>query len=315
VNAPLPVTAIVLTYNEHRNLPDCLRSLRGRVADILVVDSHSTDDTRDIARAHGARVLERAWRHHADQFQWALEHGDLRTDWVMRVDADERWTDEGFARLAPLLSQPGLCGVRARPRIYFMGRFLRYGGMYEGEQLRVFRREGAHVEQRWMDEHVVVPGRTVFTGIDFIEANYDRQQNIGLWTEKHNRYSTREALDILIARWRLAPVDSVADLTGGRTARKRWLKEKVYWRAPLLVRPALYFLYRYVIKLGFRDGRPGLIFHLLQGFWYRLLVDVKVLQLEQLARESGRPLPEVIEESYGIRIELPQAIVPAPARP
>jgi glycosyltransferase involved in cell wall biosynthesis len=299
---PLPLTAIVLTKNEHRNLPECLRSLHGFVQDILVVDSFSTDDTCDIARQHGARVVQRAWRHHADQFQWALDHGDVRTEWVVRVDADERWTPAGFAALRPLLEQADLAGIYLKRRIYFMQRFLRWGGLYESRQLRVFRPGAAHVEQRWMDEHILVQGRTLVTDVWFLEMNYDRQDNIGLWTAKHNEYSTREAVDILIAKHRLAATESAADLGGGHTARTRWLKEQVYWRAPLLVRPLLYFAYRYFLKLGLLDGRAGLVFHVLQGFWYRCLVDVKVMQLEELAHRTQRPLAEVIEDSYGIRI-------------
>lgn len=308
--SPLPLTAIVLTKNERRNLPDCLRSLQGHVQDILVVDSYSTDDTCDIARAHGARVLQRAWRHHADQFQWALDHGEVATDWAVRVDADERWTPAGFEALAPLLAEADLAGIYLRRRIYFMQRFLRWGGLYDSRQLRVFRPRAAHVEQRWMDEHIVVQGRTLVTDLWFLEMNYDRQDNIGLWTAKHNEYSTREAVDILIAKHRLAATESVADLAGGHTARTRWLKERVYWRAPLLLRSLLYFSYRYFLKLGFLDGRAGLVFHVLQGFWYRMLVDVKVAQLEDLARRTGRGLAEVIEDSYGIRIDPSPAPVP-----
>lgn len=304
---PLPITAVVLTKDERRNLPECLRSLAGWVQEVLVVDSYSTDETCDIARAHGARVVQRRWRHHADQFQWALEHGGIATDWVVRVDADERWTADGFRQLAPLLDRPDIAGINVRRRIYFMGHFLRYGGLYASRQLRVFRLAGAAIEQRWMDEHITVTGETITTDIYFIESNYDRQENIGLWTAKHNEYSTREAVDILTAKWRLAPTASVADLRGGHTARTRWLKEKIYWRAPILVRPLLYFFYRYFLKLGFLDGRPGLIFHILQGFWYRLLVDVKVLQLETLARDSGRGLAELIFDSYGIRLRAEDA--------
>jgi len=300
--APLPVTAVVLTFNEHRNLPACLEALHGRVAEILVVDSLSTDDTLDIAARHGARILSHPFVNQAEQLQWALDEGSIATPWVMRVDADERWSVEGFAALAPLLDDPAVAGVNVRMRIYFMGRFLRHGGLYPNFFLRVFRRQGARMERRWMDEHVVVEGRVVSPPIDVVEANYDRQQNIGLWTAKHNAYSTREAVDVLVARHRLAAVDSVADLAGGRTARKRWLKENLYARVPLLVRPALYFLYRYLLQLGFLDGLPGLVFHVLQGFWYRFLVDVKVLQLERLARDSGRSIREVIADSYGIQL-------------
>lgn len=298
----LPITAIVMTFNEHRNLPACLEALKGRVEDVVVVDSFSTDDTTDIARSYGARVLQRAFLNQAEQLQWALGNAGIRTPWVMRVDADERWTKEGLATLAPLLEDPELAGINVRMRIYFMGRFLRHGGMYPNLFLRVFRLKGAGVEQRWMDEHVRVEGRVVSPRIDVIEANYDRQQNIGLWTIKHNNYSTREAVDVLVAKHGLARVDTIARFSGGKTARKRWLKERVYGRTPLFVRPLLLFAYRYFVRLGLLDGLPGLIFHVLHGFWYRFLVDVKVMQIERLAAETGRTIPAVIEESYSMRV-------------
>jgi glycosyltransferase involved in cell wall biosynthesis len=297
---PLPVTAVVLTRDERRNLPACLGSVAGRIADVVVVDCFSTDDTVEIAKANGARVFQRNWKNYGDQFQWALDNVPMDTEWVLRLDADERWTEDGFRCLAEVLRDPEVHGVNVRMRIHFMGRFLRHGGLYPNLFLRVFRRAGARIEQRWMDEHISVPGKVVSPGIDVIEANYDRQENIGLWTTKHNAYSTREAVDALIRRWRLRELDTVADLRGDSTRRRRWMKEHVYARAPLFVRPFLYFGYRYLFRLGFLDGVPGFVFHVLQGFWYRFLVDVKVYQLERLARTSGRTIGEVIKDSYGI---------------
>jgi glycosyltransferase involved in cell wall biosynthesis len=298
--APLPITAVVLTRDERRNLPACLESVAGRVAAIVVVDCFSTDETLEIAKRHGARVYQRAWRNYADQFQWALDHAEIDTEFVLRLDADERWTDDGFRLLAEAIRDPAVAGVNVRMRIQFMGRFLRHGGLYPNLFLRVFRREGARIEQRWMDEHITVPGKVVSPPIDVIEANYDRQENIGLWTTKHNAYSTREAVDGLIRRWKLRELDSVGSLQGDSTHRRRWMKEHVYARVPLFVRPFLYFFYRYFLRLGFLDGIPGFVFHVLQAFWYRFLVDVKVYQLESLARASGRPIAEVIKDSYGI---------------
>lgn len=302
LNAPpaLPITAIVLTKDERRNLPACLESVAGHVARIVIVDCFSTDDTVEIAKRYGAHVYQRPWKNYADQFQWALDHAEIETEWVLRLDADERWSDEGFRLLGEALRDPDVHGVNVRMRIHFMGRFLRHGGLYPNLFLRVFRRAGARIEQRWMDEHMTVPGKVVSPPIDVIEANYDRQENIGLWTTKHNAYSTREAVDSLIRRWRLRELDTVGSLHGDSTHRRRWMKEHVYARVPLFMRPFLYFGYRYFLRLGFLDGVPGFVFHVLQAFWYRFLVDVKVYQLESLARASGRPIEEVIRDSYGI---------------
>ena len=297
---PLPITAIILTKNEMRNLPACLESVKGKVTSIVVVDSGSTDGTIELAKTAGATILHRAWTSYGDQFQWALDNAPIATPWVLCVDADERWTAEGFEVLARTIREPGVDGVNVRMRIYFMGRFLRHGGLYPNLFLRVFRREVARMEQRWMDPHMTVAGRVVSPSIDVIEANYDRQENIGLWTTKHNTFSTFEAVDTIVRRWKLREVPSGGSLRGDSTQRRRWMKEHVYLRTPLFVRPFLYFAYRYFLKLGFLDGIPGFVFHVLQGFWYRFLVDVKVWQMESLARKSGRPIREVIKDSYGI---------------
>ncbi len=135
-------------------------------------------------------------------------------------------------------------------KIFFMGKWIRHGGFYPNYFLRVYKKTKGSMEDRWMDEHIRVDGETIVSGIDVIEANYDRQKNITLWTTKHNSYSTREAIESIINRHGLAKVDTVADLFGTKTERKRWLKERVYYRIPLFVRPFFYFSYRYIINLA-----------------------------------------------------------------
>jgi glycosyltransferase involved in cell wall biosynthesis len=296
----LPITAIVLTKNEERNLEACLASVVGRVSAIRIVDCGSTDGTLEIARAFGASVLHHPWTNYAHQFKWALEKCEIDTPWILRLDADERWTPEGWETLVPILNDAGVAGVTVRMRIMFMGRFLRHGGLYPNEFLRVFRPQGARIEQRWMDEHIHVTGAVRSAAIDVVESNHDRQENIGVWIEKHNTYATREAVDVLVARHGLGSVDSIANLHGGSTERRRWMKEHVYSRVPLFVRPALYWVYRYFLKGGFLDGTPGFIYAVLHAFWYRFLVDVKVYQVEQLARRKRQTVAQVIKDSFGI---------------
>jgi glycosyltransferase involved in cell wall biosynthesis len=300
-SSPLPITAIVMTYNEERNLRACLESVRPWVEDIFVVDSFSTDRTLAMAAEYGCVVEKHPFRNQAEQFQWALDTLRLRTEWVLRLDADERWTAEGFRELRTVIADPRINGVSVRRRIMFMGRWMKHGGLYASEFVRVFRRGHASVERRWMDEHLHVSGKIASSHIEVIEANYDRQENVAVWTTKHNDYSTREAIDMLLRAEDPASVDSIADLRGDKTARKRWLKENVYGRAPLFVRPIAYFVYRYFFKLGFLDGVPGLIFNVLQGFWYRFLVDVKVYQLQRHAASTGKSIKEVIAYTYGVQ--------------
>lgn len=294
----LPISVICLTYNEHDNLATALESVRPFVDEIIVVDSYSTDDTLEIASRYADGVYQHEFENYARQLAWAMQL-PLKNEWVLRLDADERWSPEAFAKLGPLLQRDDVAGVNVRMKILFMGRWIRHGDVYPNHFLRVFRKTGSRIENRWMDEHIKVAGPAVRSDIDVLEENYDRQHNLAGWTAKHNSYSTREAVDIILSKHD-APVDSIARLSGNKTERKRWLKEKIYNRTPLFVRPVLYFFYRYFVKFGFLDGVEGLVFHFLQGLWYRFLVDAKVMQIERRIKSSGKPARQVLKEMYGI---------------
>lgn len=300
---PIPVTAIVLTFNEERNLPECLARIAGRVEQIIVVDSYSTDRTEEIARQAGAEFVRHEFITQSQQLQWALSCLPIRNEWVLRVDADERWSVEGLRKLAWQIRDPSVSAVAVRMKVYFMGRWIRHGGFYPNTFVRAFRRSDARVEDRWMDEHIVVDGRVAYPDIEVVEANVDRQRDITLWTDKHNRYSTREAVEILLAKHANVQPDTIGDVRGDRTQRKRWAKDNLYSRSPLLLRSFAYFLWRYFAQRGFLDGLEGFIFHLLQGFWYRFLVDVKVIQAERAMLEERISVTEAIRSSLGIQID------------
>lgn len=298
----LPITAIVLTYNEEINLPACLKSIAGQVDEIIIVDSFSTDRTLEIARQYTDHIHQNPFINHAKQYIWASENTFIKNEWVMRLDADERWTPEGFAELRDIIENDKADGVYVKMKIFVMGRWIKHGGIYPNNFLRVYKKSKGSMEDRWMDEHISVDGRALASDIDVIEANYDRQKNLGLWTTKHNSYSTREAVEFLISKHGLATVDTVANLFGTKTERKRWLKENFYFRMPLFVRPFLYFAYRYFIKLGFLDGTPGFIYHILHAFWYRFLIDAKIYQLEKNARDDGTDIRTAIKNHYGLGV-------------
>jgi glycosyltransferase involved in cell wall biosynthesis len=298
----VPVTTIIMTYNEKLNLEECLSSISGFIDDIIIVDSYSTDNTLEIAAKYTNKIYQNKFVNQAKQFIWALANTEIKNEWILRIDADERWTKEGFEELRDIIENDKADGVYVKMKIFFMGRWIKHGGFYPNYFLRVYKKSRGKMEDRWMDEHIKVDGRTIISSIDVIESNYDRQKNISLWTDKHNKYSTREAIEFLIQKHDLKQIDSVAKLTGNKTERKRWLKEKFYFRLPLFLRPFLYYIHRYIFKLGFLDGKEGFIFHYLHAFWYRFLVDVKIYQLEQIAKKENKTIPEVIKEHYGIEI-------------
>ena len=299
----LPITAIVLTYNEERNLKDCLDSINDFVDDIIIVDSISNDKTEEISKNYTSKFYQNKFINQAKQFIWATNNCNIKNEWILRIDADERWTKEGFEELRDIIENDKADGVYVKMKIFFMGRFIKHGAFYPNYFLRVYKKSKGTMEDRWMDEHIKVDGVVVHSNIDVIESNYDRQENISLWTNKHNGYSTREAVEFLIAKHNLHKIDTVANFWGNKTERKRWLKENLYFKVPLFLRPIMYFVYRYIFKLGFLDGKEGFIFHTLHAFWYRFLVDTKVYQIEKLAKENNQTIQEVVLDHYNMDID------------
>ena len=298
----MKLVAIILTLNEAQHLPRCLASLKGVADQVLVADCFSTDDTIHIAGEHGAHLVQRAWVNYAGQFNWALTQLDKDTDWVLRIDADEYLTPELTAEIRSRLPRVGqeIDGIYCDRRMTFQGRLIRHGGVFPIRVLRLFRYGRGECEKRWMDEHIKVAGPT----LDFMgELIDDNLNSLTWWTDKHNRYACREAVDLLNLEYGFMPHDSVASLRGGSQAgMKRWLKEVVYARLPGGFRAFAYFFYRYVLRLGFLDGQAGAGFHFLQGFWYRFLVDAKVAEVRRCMHDRGWDAKTAIEHTLGIRV-------------
>lgn len=278
----LDLTVLILTKNEEKNIAKCIRSFQGIARRFVIVDSFSTDRTVEIARSLGADVYEHAFENHAAQMNWGLEHTGIQTEWVMRMDADEELTPElvcEFEEKIPKLPV-NITGVQLRRRIYFMNRWIRHGGVYPTILLRLFRTGHAVCEQRVMDEHMVLKdGDVICFKKDFIDKN---TKSLEWWIGKHNWYSDREVADYLDKQRQLESEDAIRPkLFGNQAERKRWLKYLLYYRTPLMRRAHWYFIYRYLIRLGFLDGKEGLAFHFLQGYWYRFLVDAKILEQEK----------------------------------
>lgn len=298
----MKLVAIILTLNEARHLPRCLASLAGIANAVLVADCFSTDDTLRVAQEYGARVVQREWVNYATQFNWALTQLDADTDWVLRIDADEVLTPALAAEIRARLPGigPEIDGVFCGRRMTFQGQLIRFGGLFPVRVLRLFRAGRGQCENRWMDEHIKVTGLTVDFQNELIDDNLN---SLSWWTAKHNSYASREAVDLLNLEYGFMPHDSVARLRGGSQAGvKRWLKETVYARLPGGLRALAYFLYRYVIRLGFLDGRAGAAFHVLQGFWYRYLVDAKVAEVKRHMQATGCDVTTAIERVLSIRV-------------
>lgn len=294
------ISVLILTYNEDLHIERCIKSLLPFTKDIFIVDSYSTDRTVEIAEGLGAKVYQNKWVNYAVQYQWGLDNCPIETEWVMRMDADEyvlpELVDEINAKMSTL--DDGVSGVYIKRRVHFMDRWIKHGSYYPIWLLRIWRYEKGRIEERWMDEHIKLSsGKTVHFEHDLVD---DNKNNLTWWTQKHNNYATREAVDILNILYGFKKYDEVEpNLFGTQEQRKRWLKLR-YAAMPLFLRPIIYFTWRYFFKLGFLDGKPGLVWHFLQGGWYRFLVDAKINEIYHNVGKDKEKIREHLKQEYEI---------------
>ncbi len=291
----LSIAVVILTHNEAHHIERALLSIKPLVREVFIIDSGSTDGTVQIAEAMGATVMPNKWVNYAVQFQYGLDHAPMTSDWVMRLDADEILEPDLVANLLKTIPTlpDDVTGINIDRKHIFMGRFIKHGGRYPLTLLRFWRKGCARIENRWMDEHIVLThGRTITVAGGFSDINLG---DLTFFTDKHNKYATREAVDVLNQKYDFFPRDlSLSENEDAQAKRKRQIKEGIYNKMPFGMGPTLYFIYRYVFQLGFLDGVEGAIYHFLQGYWYRFLVDAKILELER-ALKGCRDKAEMIE--------------------
>lgn len=294
------LSIVILTFNEEMHVERCVKCALQIARDVYVVDSFSTDTTANIASSLGARVYQHKFVNHADQLEWAIRSLPISTTWVMRVDCDEIVSSELITSINGAL-QAALADVNGflvKRYIQFQGKLICHGNFPQWT-LRIWRAGFAAVEQRWMDEHVVLlRGSCAELAGALVD---DNRNSVGWWVSKHNGYSSREAVDLLIARHGLADVQGAGSLSP-RAARTRWMKEKLYGVAPVGVRAFMYFAYRMIFQRGLLDGLHGFAFHFLQGCWYRYLVDIKIADVERCMRDEGLNCVSAIRRRLGIEI-------------
>ncbi|MDS3859235.1 glycosyltransferase family 2 protein [Thermosynechococcaceae cyanobacterium BACA0444] len=281
----LPIKVIVLTFNSEDSIAQVLDSCLQLSTDFLVVDSFSTDKTVDIARSYNCEVVQHEFENYSRQRNWAQNYASLDdSQWVLHLDSDEILSDQLAISIQKEFHSKlqNVDGYLFRRLPHFLGQPIKYGHLHPNWHLRLFRSGKGKCEDRLYDQHFIVNGSTKqLSGwlLDLQITSIDR------WTATHNRWSSLEAQEIF-NRTKRQPKDSTlqAKLWGDSRMQKRWLKNNVWYRLPLLLRPFIFFVYSYFIKLGFLDGRIGLIHSVLQAFWFRFLVDVKILELNKKSR-------------------------------
>jgi len=279
------VSVVVPTLDEELNLPACLESVKW-ADEVFVVDSFSHDRTIDIARENGAHVVQHAFESYSRQKNWALDNLPFRNDWVLIVDADERVTAGLKTEIESVLPDAECDGYYLNRRFIFLGAWIRHAGWYPSWNLRLFRHRLGRYDDREVHEHVVLNGRAGYLHDDLLHLD---QRGLEAFVARHNRYSTLEASARFKAE-RDAPdrAHLPASLLGSPIHRKRWVRERLWPRVP--GKPLALFVYMYVVRRGFLDGRAGLalcLFHAFQEF----MVGLKLCELRrrQPSAVSGQP--------------------------
>lgn len=283
----IPISVIVLTYNEEANIEACLQGVVDWAGEVFVVDSGSTDHTLEIARCYTDHIYQHPFENYSRQRNWAQAELPLSFEWVFHIDADERVSQELRAEIERVFSSGNhhhFAGFMVRRRVVFMGRWIRHGGVYPTYHLRLFRKRHGRCEDREYDQHFVVDGSVGVLQGDLIEIT---ASDLASWTQRHNRWAGLEALHLVSQEERNGRFVR-PDLVGSPIERRRWLRSSLYERAPLFWRAFAYFFYRYIVRGGFLDGTEGLIYHVLHGFWYRFYADARAYELMQKRGRSGK---------------------------
>ncbi|MBD3750389.1 MAG: glycosyltransferase family 2 protein [Sphingobacteriales bacterium] len=282
------LSIIILTYNEEKNIEACLESILDLDCSIFIIDSGSTDRTLSILEKYPVQVFHHPFKNYGAQRNWAFENLPIQTEWILNMDADHRMTPELSNALIELFSFPipeQTKGFLISRRTIFLGKWMKHGGHYPVYHAILFRKEFGFCEDKLYDQHFVVNGHCETLKADMIDTLTD---SLSSFTERHNRWSTLEAEDQFLGYANARKGQLVkADVRGNAQQRRRYAKS-VYEKFPLFIRPFIYFFIRYILKLGFLDGFRGLIFHFLQGFWFRFLVDAKIYELKESKVKSKK---------------------------
>lgn len=315
MNNKLDLSVIILTGNEELHIRRCLDRICPIAKDVFVIDCYSKDRTLEIAKEYeNVTILQNAWVNYATQFNWALTNAPIKTKWVLRLDADEYLSEELQQELQdklPTLDEK-YTGIVVPLQRVFLGRDINHGIAKGIKMLRFFQYGKAKSEIRQMDEHLeLTEGESIEFKGSFSDDNLN---NLSWWAQKHIGYAIREAVDLLDIEYNLtgsAAHTEVSQIDEQALTKRK--KKQAYARKPLFWRSFAYFIYRYIFKLGFLDGKEGFLWDFMQGWWYRTFVDAKVFEakkkLEQkgydpknLSEEGKKELKEYIRKEWGIRV-------------
>ncbi len=287
------ISVVILTFNEEQHLPRLLNSIKGLEANLYIIDSGSTDKTLEIAKQYNATVLYNKFENHPKQWHFALTNINFSTPWIIGLDADHIVSEQLFTKLKKFNEQAipsDVNGIYFNRHNYFKGKRLKYGGYKNKYLLKMFRTgKGQSDLNENMDHRFIVEGKTIVWHDGILKEENLKENEISFWLNKHNRYSDLVAQEEVERINKLRSQTIKPSFWGSPDQRIAWFKS-IWWRLPLYWRPFFYFTYRFFFKLGFLDSKEGRLFHFLQGFWFRLIVDVKI---DEILKTKNNENPKV----------------------
>jgi hypothetical protein len=272
------------------HLPRLLASIAGLNAETFILDSGSTDDTIAIGEKSGTTITQHPFENHPKQWDFALKNFAVKTPWVICLDADQTVTPELYKQLDSFRDEDykDVNGIYFNRKNFFKGKWIKYGGYYPFYLLKMIRfGVGFSDTNENMDHRLVVPGNTLIWKQGHLLEENLKENKISFWIEKHNKYSDLLAHEELERMLSLRQQIIKPHFLGSPDERTAWLKQR-WWKMPRYTRPMLYFIYRIIFKLGILDGRTGLIFHFMQAYWFRLVVDIKIDELLKQRENEGK---------------------------
>lgn len=272
----IDATAIIMTKNEEKNIVECLKSIQGFAKRALVIDCGSTDKTVELARENGADVVFHEFEYYAKQFNWGLEKGNIQTEWIIRLDADERFTPELNTEVESIIArkEANVNGIILEADYFFLGRKIKYG-LRKKRKMMIFKTAYGSIEDKRRDAHSILSeGTAVQAKSRFLHYDF---KDLDSYIRRYNWYATREMMDYV----EYTRGESLHKTTDAHIQKQRKKKYGLYYKAPRFLRAWLWFLYIYIFKLGFLDGKEGFLYFFFECYWYRMLVDAKIYEYEK----------------------------------
>ena len=268
----IDISVIILTYNESLHIKRCINSIKEFVREVIIVDSYSTDRTIDICKKLKVRIYKNKFVNQAIQMNWALKNINIKSKWIFRMDADEFIDKDSIINIGNIInSNKNISGVILERKVKFLNKMINYGLTSPHKTLRVWKKGKGKYPILDVDEQVKVNGKVLISDAVIIDHNL---KSFKWWIGKHKNYSQREAISYL-------KINKKKYAFPSKDAMYKKKKHNIYYKTPILVRPFLLFIYGYFFKLGFLAGWQGLLYNLFQILWYRLLVDIMIIQLSK----------------------------------